>query len=155
MRGSRCKRVERYEGDLDSHFAQDEMQSILQALTYSRADKSSGISPQHTVPIEGDVVNGTASLRSAVNFVPTVLHGVPQHIDPGRGGRKEEQCGCELRTYLRRRRYPETDIPRAIISTSAPPIVFSARLPALPKPCRVYTLEGDCPMVTSGESNHG
>lgn len=65
---SRCRRVERYEGDLDSHFAQDEMQGLLQDLTYSRADHFSGILQQHRVPIDGDVVNGTASLRNAVNL---------------------------------------------------------------------------------------
>jgi hypothetical protein len=65
---SRCKRVERYTGDLDSFFTQDEMQGLLQALSYSRADNSSGISPQHNVPIDGDVVNGTASLRNAINL---------------------------------------------------------------------------------------
>jgi hypothetical protein len=55
---SRCKRVERYEGDLDMHFAQDKMEGLLQTLS----------NYQHRVPIDGDIVIGTASLRNAVNL---------------------------------------------------------------------------------------
>lgn len=65
---SRCKRVEKYEGDLDSHFEKDKMQELISRLTYSRNDDESGISPPHSIPIEGDIYTGTASLRSAVKL---------------------------------------------------------------------------------------
>jgi hypothetical protein len=65
---SRCKRVAEKEGNLDRHFALDRMKGLLGVLTYSRSDERSGISVRHRVPIDDDVVNGTASLRNAVNL---------------------------------------------------------------------------------------
>jgi hypothetical protein len=65
---SRCKRIERYEGNLDIHFAQDRMNSLLEALAYSRDDERGGVSLRHHIPIDGDEVNGTASLRNAANL---------------------------------------------------------------------------------------
>jgi hypothetical protein len=44
------------------------MASLLDQLTYSRADERGGVSPPHDIPIDGDVVNGTASLRNAANL---------------------------------------------------------------------------------------
>jgi len=65
---SRCKRVERYEGNLDTHFATDRLQALLDSLAYSRGDADRGVGPGHRVPIDGDAVSGTASLRSAVSL---------------------------------------------------------------------------------------
>lgn len=65
---SRCKRIENYEGSLDGHFALDRMKGLLSVLTYSRSDERSGVSARHRLPIDGDVVNGTASLRNAANL---------------------------------------------------------------------------------------
>jgi hypothetical protein len=65
---SRCRRVEKYEGDLDAHFKKDKMRSLLESLTYTKADQEAGVSPQHTIPIDGNILNGTASLRNAVKL---------------------------------------------------------------------------------------
>lgn len=65
---SRCRRIEKYEGSLDKYFALDRMKGLLDVLTYSRSDERSGVSARHRVPIDGDVVNGTASLRNAANL---------------------------------------------------------------------------------------
>ncbi|HKY29053.1 MAG TPA: hypothetical protein VJM12_14025 [Pyrinomonadaceae bacterium] len=65
---SRCRRVESYEGDLDEHFRRDQMATVIARLTYSRADEGGGLAPRHDIPIDGDVVNGTASLRNAANL---------------------------------------------------------------------------------------
>jgi hypothetical protein len=65
---SRCKRIEQYEGDLDGHFVRDEMQELLKLLVYSRQDETNGVQPQHSISINGDVVEGTASLRSAIKL---------------------------------------------------------------------------------------
>ena len=65
---SRCRRVEKYEGDLDIHFKKDNMQCLLESFTYTRADQEAGVSPQHTIPIDGNILNGTASLRNAVKL---------------------------------------------------------------------------------------
>ncbi|MBM9521267.1 hypothetical protein JWG39_15715 [Desulforhopalus vacuolatus] len=65
---SRCKRVEKHEGNLDSHYKMDGMRSLLNSLAYSKSDQDAGVSPKHSIPIEGDILNGTASLRNAVNL---------------------------------------------------------------------------------------
>ncbi len=65
---SRCRRVEKNENDLDLHFNKDGMRGLLDKLTYTRADSSSGILPKHRIIINGDVVEGTASLRSAIKL---------------------------------------------------------------------------------------
>ena len=65
---SRCKRVERHEGDLDIHFKKDNMLSLLNKLAYSKGDQESGVSPRHSIPIDGNIQNGTASLRNATNL---------------------------------------------------------------------------------------
>jgi hypothetical protein len=65
---SRCRRVESHEGNLDAHFARDRMKHLLDRLTYSRTDERNGISARHSISIDGDVVNGTASLRNAADL---------------------------------------------------------------------------------------
>ena len=65
---SRCKRIERYEGCIDKHFVQDEMKRLLNVLTYSRTDEEAGVSAQQSFGIEGDVVNGIASLKHAARL---------------------------------------------------------------------------------------
>jgi hypothetical protein len=65
---SRCKRVEKYEGDLDAHFERDKMRSLLDSLAYSKNDHEAGISPCHSIPIDGNIQNGTASLRNAIKL---------------------------------------------------------------------------------------
>ncbi|MGZ8226203.1 MAG: hypothetical protein ACXWT3_06130 [Methylococcaceae bacterium] len=62
---SRCRRIEQSEDDLDKHFVKDSMESLLDRLKYSRADESDGVLVKHNIPINGDMVNGTASLLSA------------------------------------------------------------------------------------------
>ena len=64
---SRCRRIEKSEDDLDldKEFVQDSMEGLLDSLKYSRADESGGVLVKHLIPINGDLVNGTASLLSA------------------------------------------------------------------------------------------
>jgi hypothetical protein len=45
-----------------------QMKGLLNRLTYSRSDERSGVSARHEIPIDGDAVNGTASLRNAANL---------------------------------------------------------------------------------------
>jgi len=65
---SRCKRVEDLEGDLDGHFARDGLRSLLNQLTYTAGDAAQGHTPKHHIPIDGNMVTGTASLRSAIRL---------------------------------------------------------------------------------------
>ncbi len=65
---SNCRRVERYEGDLDDHFQADGMASLLRNLTYSTEDANRNLPARHHIPIVGNVRNGTATLKQAVGL---------------------------------------------------------------------------------------
>jgi hypothetical protein len=53
---SRCRRIERHEGNLDEHFKKDKMASLLNSIS------------NYSIPIDGNVKNGTASLLNAANL---------------------------------------------------------------------------------------
>jgi hypothetical protein len=59
-RHSNCKRIERHEGNLDDHYDNDSMESLIVRFNPR--------SPSHNIPIEGDVYNGTSTLRSAAKL---------------------------------------------------------------------------------------
>ncbi len=63
---TRCRSVERAEGSLDQHFANDGLSSLLAALAYSANDERNGAPVRHRIPIIGNVRNGSASLANAV-----------------------------------------------------------------------------------------
>lgn len=65
---SNCRKVEQYEGDLDQHFATDNLTGLLNRLAYSRDDERHNAPVTHSVPISGNLYNGTATLRSAINL---------------------------------------------------------------------------------------
>lgn len=65
---SNCRTVERHEGDLDSQFDHDQLKELTRRLTYSSRDQVANKPPQHTIPIQGNVYTGTATLRSAVSL---------------------------------------------------------------------------------------
>lgn len=53
---SRCGRIERHEGSLDEHFKKDNMVSLLNSIS------------NHSIPIDGNIKNGTVSLLNAANL---------------------------------------------------------------------------------------
>lgn len=65
---SNCRTVERYEGDLDTQFEQDNLQELTRRLTYSNHDEVAKKPVLHRIPINGNIYNGTATLRSAVSL---------------------------------------------------------------------------------------
>ena len=67
-RTSNCKRVERYEGDLDKHFDNDQCQGLLRRLTYSTENQDRERTPRHSIPINGDPRTGSATLKQAVGL---------------------------------------------------------------------------------------
>lgn len=67
-RVSNCETVEGFEGDLDEHFDQDRLRGLVEKLTYSKADERQNRPARHQIPINGNVYNGTATLRSAVSL---------------------------------------------------------------------------------------
>lgn len=62
-----CIRVCRYEGDLDMHYDRDRCQKLLSRLTCTRNKANHHSVPRHSIPMNGNIINGTATLRSAVN----------------------------------------------------------------------------------------
>lgn len=68
---SRCKRVEKHEGDLDSHFIKDGGATLQRKLTYTKEDEKMCIQPMHSINFKGSkgfttIYEGTHSLRKAV-----------------------------------------------------------------------------------------
>jgi len=63
-----CKRVECFEGDLDQHASKDGMAELLARLNYSMDDQRQGVPKRHSVPIDGNVRTGSATLKSAVKL---------------------------------------------------------------------------------------
>ena len=57
---SNCRRVERYAGNLDSHYDADGLVGLM--------DRLNPRGPEHNIPINGNIYNGTATLRSAVGL---------------------------------------------------------------------------------------
>ena len=57
---SNCRRVERYEGDLDARYDADGLAGLTDRLNPS--------DPKHKIPINGDIYDGTATLKSAVGL---------------------------------------------------------------------------------------
>jgi hypothetical protein len=65
---SNCRNVENYEGDLDNHFIKDYGLSLLEKLSYSTSDERNNSPAKHKVPIDGNMRNGSATLKQAVNL---------------------------------------------------------------------------------------
>ena len=66
-RVANCETVEREQSvDLDVCYANDRCEHLIDLLTYSREDKGKNRPPRHSIPINGDVYNGTATCKAAV-----------------------------------------------------------------------------------------
>ena len=63
-----CRRVERFEGDLNTQYDADRLAGLIDRLTYTREDERYRTSQKHKVPINGNVYEGTATLKSAVRL---------------------------------------------------------------------------------------
>jgi endonuclease len=62
----RAARVEEFHGDLDVHFANDRMESLIEILRYSTDDARRNRPNPTQIPIEGDIRNNLASYRNAI-----------------------------------------------------------------------------------------
>ena len=109
-----CRRVERYEGDLDRHFDNDQCCNLLWRLTYSAEDYRRQQQPKHNIPINGNVRTGSARLKQAVTLyvqfrrsrgalakverqisdelTPPLVIGSPLRV--GREANPNMNCGC-------------------------------------------------------------
>lgn len=69
---SRCRRVQKYEGDLWGHFQTDKGRLLIGRLTYTLADVKNCVNPIHSIPIQGSngfksTYDGTQSLSHAIS----------------------------------------------------------------------------------------
>lgn len=78
VRLGNCRRVEEYEGDLDAHWAKDELRGLLARLTYGRDEGVRNAPTRHRIPIDGDRYTGTATLKSAVNLYAKFFRAWPK-----------------------------------------------------------------------------
>lgn len=67
-RSSNCLRIEKFYGDLDKLYSTDRCVNLIEQLTYTTADKKLGSKPKHSIPIDGDVYNGTHTLKAALKL---------------------------------------------------------------------------------------
>jgi hypothetical protein len=81
-RFSNCKTLERHEGDLDAHFTADRFHGLLERMSYSKDDERVGLPAKHRVPINGNVYNRTATLRSALNLYLQFCEEWPTGTEP-------------------------------------------------------------------------
>ncbi|MDY0259717.1 MAG: hypothetical protein RBR41_08630 [Desulfovibrio sp.] len=72
-RVSNCMTVEKHEGPLDALFKRDQFSALLGKLSYSKEDQHQSHPPRHVIPIDGDIYNGTATLRSAIRLYQEFL----------------------------------------------------------------------------------
>lgn len=69
---SRCRRVQKYEGDLLGHFQSNEGRLLLERLTCTLDDVKRCVTPMHSIPIKGSkefksIYEGTQSLNHAIS----------------------------------------------------------------------------------------
>lgn len=67
-RTANCLRIEKYYGDLDEIYEDDQCASLLSDLTYSTNDNTNNIPPKHKIPIDGNQYTGTQTLRNALRL---------------------------------------------------------------------------------------
>ena len=74
-RAGNCATIEEYEGDLDRRFAEDGLSDLLVRMQYSVEDQRSNLPARHSVPINGNVYNGTATLKRALKLYISFKRG--------------------------------------------------------------------------------
>lgn len=67
-RTSNCLRIEKFYGDLDKVYYLDRCTSLLEQLNFTTTDKKLGAKPKHKIPIDGDIYNGTHTLKAALKL---------------------------------------------------------------------------------------
>ncbi|WP_243109571.1 AAA family ATPase [Dehalobacter sp. 14DCB1] len=67
-RSSNCLRIEKFYGDLDEQYNADRCVSLIEQLTYTTTDKKLENKPKHNIPIDGDIYNGTHTLKAALKL---------------------------------------------------------------------------------------
>lgn len=67
FRVSNCRTIEKVYGNLEEHYFLDGCKSVLAHFKYTKKDERENKEQQHLIDIDGNVYNGTATLRQALN----------------------------------------------------------------------------------------
>ncbi len=70
---SNLRTINRFYGSLVSQWEKDNFQSLLSNLSYSKNDETVGVQNPSGIPIEGNIYNGLATYRYALNLYKTFL----------------------------------------------------------------------------------
>lgn len=65
---SNCRKVEQIYGDLEINYDKDRCEKIISELDYTTEDERENKSPKHKVKINGNIKNGSATLKQAVKL---------------------------------------------------------------------------------------
>lgn len=96
-RVSNCKTIESHEGDLDQLFEQDNLCGLIDKLAYSKSDEQQNQPTRHQIPIDGNLYNGTATLRSAVSLYKQFRENWPGGTPMLSGSQDKERGRAKIR----------------------------------------------------------
>lgn len=65
---SNCKTVENHHGDLDDYYKKDRCNALIEEFCYTTDDERMNRPQNHKVPIDGNIRNGSATLKSAIRL---------------------------------------------------------------------------------------
>lgn len=91
-----CLRVCDYEGDLDVHYQRDHCKALVSRLEYSKADERNNEPARHSIDINGNVYNGTATLKAAVNLYIEFLDKMQHSVQTADHGGEREKAQFQL-----------------------------------------------------------
>lgn len=74
---SNCRTVEKFYGNLDELFERDRLEGLLKEFLYTKEDERENLKQKHRIPIDGNIYNGTASYRTAINLYVKFRNGEP------------------------------------------------------------------------------
>ena len=60
--------IEKYYGDLDAFYKKDRCNALIEEFNYSTADERENRAQNHKVPIDGNIRNGSATLKSTIRL---------------------------------------------------------------------------------------
>jgi len=78
----RAGRVEEHYGDLDKLYAEDRLEGVVRALTYTTQDRRNNRPNETKIPFEGNVYNNLASYRDAVRRYRRFLENDAENFEP-------------------------------------------------------------------------
>lgn len=78
----RAGRVEQHYGELDTLYAEDRLEGVIQELTYTTQDRRNNRLNETKIPFEGNAYNNLASYRDAIRRYRRFLEDDVERIDP-------------------------------------------------------------------------